>query len=137
MPRFYFHLRARGRIHTDAEGTELPDVEAARAHAVAVADELLRHAQAGTRHWSLCVEEHSREPAGNAGDAQRLDFFFADVDPSLASFSPQMRSLVSATSRRLSALTDAMRNAQATRIESRALLARARGRPQLAYVRGE
>src|SRR5690348_15956875 len=115
MPRFYFHLRARGRIHTDAEGTELPDVEAARAHALAVADELLRHARPDTRHWSLCVEERGREPADNASDVRRFDLFFADVDPSLASFSPQMRSLVRATSRRLSALTDVMRNAQATR----------------------
>jgi hypothetical protein len=137
MPRFHFHLRARGQIHRDLDGTELPDVAAARAHATGVAEELMRHAAAGTRHWSLCVEdEHEVSVEGDSGERQ-FDLYFADVDPSLAAYSPQMRLLVSDTCRRLGALTDALCAARATRIETVRLLALARGRPQLVYARGE
>jgi hypothetical protein len=130
MLRFHFHLRARGTIHRDLDGTALPDVAAARAHASAVAEELMRHSVAGTtRHWSMRVEDAS----GRA----RFDLFFADVDPSLAAYSPQMRMLVSETCRRLGALTDVLCEARATRAETRMLLARARGKPQLVFARGE
>jgi hypothetical protein len=120
-------LRARGAIHRDHDGTELADLAAARTHAEGVADELMRHSGGGTRHWSICVEDES-------GQAQ-FDLFFADIDPSLASYAPQMRILVAQTSRRLGALTDALCAARATRVETRILLARSRGSPQLVYAR--
>jgi uncharacterized protein DUF6894 len=137
MPRFHFHLRARGQIHRDLDGAELPDVAAARAHATAVAEELMRHAAAGTRHWSLRVHDESKGSIEDESGERQFDLYFADVDPSLASYSPQMRLLVGDTCRRLGALTDALCAAHATRIETLKLLARARGRPQLAYARGE
>lgn len=130
MPRFYFHLRARGMIHRDVEGAELPDLAAAHVHATAVAEELMRHSGGGTRHWSMCVEE---EESGEV----KFNLFFADVDPSLASLPPQTRMLVSQTCRRLGALTDVLCAARAARIEARMLLARARGKPHLVYARGE
>jgi hypothetical protein len=129
MPRFHFHLRARGTIHRDIEGTELPDLAAARAHAAAVADELMRHSGGGARHWSICVEDD--------GGTTQFDLYFADVDPSLAPYSPQMRTLVSQSCRRLGALTDVLCAARATHMEARMLLARARGKPQLVYARGK
>jgi hypothetical protein len=129
MPRFHFHLRARGAIHRDPDGTELPDVAAARAHAAAVAEDLMLHSGGGTRHWSMCVEDDGGEP--------QFDLFFADVDPSLAEYSPQMRALVAETCRRLGALTDALCAARAIRMETRMLLARSRRKPQLVYARGE
>jgi len=129
MPRFHFHLRARGSLHCDRDGSELPDLQAARAYARAVAEELMRHSGHATRHWSMLVEDETGQPL--------FDVFFADIDPSLASHSPQYRLLVAQTCRRLSALTDALCAARATRTESRTLLARARGKPQLVYVRGE
>jgi len=138
MSRFHFHLRARGTIHLDEEGIELPDRAAARAHAAAVAEELMRNAPAGTRHWSLAVEARS----GHGADADEeenvgrwFEVFFADVDPRLAAYSPEMQLLVRQTSRRLGALTDVLAAAQAALLESRVLLARARGRPQLACAR--
>jgi hypothetical protein len=139
MPRFHFHLRALGTIQRDVEGEELPDLAAAHAHAATVAEELMRHSPAGTRHWSLHVEEESGPSVAAAGGGDRtpFDLFFADVDPSLASYSPQMRSLVSQTCRRLGALTDALCAADATRVETRMLMARATGKPQLVYARGE
>ena len=127
--RFHFHLRARGMVHRDIDGTDLPDPAAARAHASAVVEEMLRHASGSTRHWSLCVEDESGE--------RQFDLFFADVDPTLESYAPQMRLLVSQTCRRLGALTDVLQAARVTRMEARMLLARARGKPQLVYARGE
>ena len=129
MPRFHFHLRARGTIHRDLDGTELPDVAAAKTHASAVAEELMLHSSGDTRHWSLCVTDETGE--------LQFDLFFADADPSLAAYSPQMRMLMSQTCRRLGALTDMLCVARATRMETRVLLARARGKPQLVYARGE
>jgi hypothetical protein len=128
MPRFHFHLRAHGTIHLDLEGTDLPNLAASHAHAVAVADELLRHSAARTRHWSICVED-------NAGEVQ-FDVFLADLDPSLASWPPEIRMLVTQTCRRLGALTDALRAVRRTQIETQRLLARARRKPQLVYARG-
>jgi hypothetical protein len=129
MQRFHFHLRARGTIHRDPDGTDLADLAAARAHGSAVAEELMCHSGGGTRHWSMRVEDE-------AGQWQ-FDLFFADVDPTLASYSPQMRMQVSETCRRLGALTDVLCAARATQIESRMLLARAQRKPYLVYARGE
>jgi len=127
MPRFHFHLRAPGKMHSDTVGTDLPDLAAAREHARAVAHELVRGSDVSPRHGSLRVENASGEHA--------LDLFFADVDPRLAAYSPEMRLLVAETSRRLGALTDAICALRATRIESRILIARARSKPQLAFTR--
>jgi hypothetical protein len=129
MPRFHFHLRAHGRIHRDRDGTEMPDLAAAFLHAEAVAGEMMRHAVGGERHWSIRVEDAAGQP--------RFDLFFADIDSSLDAFSPQMRLVVIDTCRRLGALTDVLCAAHATMVESRVLLARARGRPQLVYAKGE
>jgi hypothetical protein len=137
MPRFHFHLRARGTIHRDIDGTELPDLAAAHAHAATVAEELMRHGPAGTRHWSLHVEDEGEAFVEDEGEETPFDLFFADIDPSLASYPPQMRSLASQTCRRMSALTDALCAADATRVETRMLMARATGKPQLVYARGE
>ncbi len=127
MPRYHFHLRARGTIHHDREGTGLPDLAAARDHASAVAEELMRNAGGGARHWSMCVED-------GAGERQ-FDLFFADVDDGLVSYSPQMRLLVTQTGRRLGALTDTLCAVRETLIETRMLVARSRGKPYLVYAR--
>jgi hypothetical protein len=42
MPRFYFNVRDGRDLDEDEEGVELPDVEAARAEALATVEEL-RH----------------------------------------------------------------------------------------------
>lgn len=116
-------------IHRDPDGTDLPDLPAAREHALAVAEELLRHSASPTRHWSLCVEDDGGRP--------QFDLFFAEFDQSLAAYSPELRTLVTETCRRLAALTDALCAARATQMETRMLLARARRAPYLVYARGE
>ncbi len=37
MPRYHFHVRADGNLTEDREGTELPGIDAARKHALAMA----------------------------------------------------------------------------------------------------
>ncbi len=37
MPRYYFHVRAGGDLTRDPDGKDLPDIDAARKHAVAMA----------------------------------------------------------------------------------------------------
>ncbi len=129
MPRFHFHLRADGRIHPDLEGTELLDIEVVRAHASAVAQELMCNAGARPRHWSMYVEDETGE--------RQFDLFFADADPTLASYPAEWRMLISETCRRLAALTDALSIARETRRQTRILLARSQGRPHLVYARNE
>ena len=129
MPHFHFHLRARGMVYRDDDGTDFPDIAAAHEHACAVARELMWNSAGATRHWSLRVDDE-------AGTRQ-FDLYFADIDPSLAAYSPQMRLLVGQTCRRLGALADVLAAAHAIRMESRVLLARARGKPQLVHAKGE
>ena len=127
MPRFHFHLHARQTIDRDVEGTDLPDMAAARSHATEVARELMLHTKGDDRCRSLRVEDAQGE--------RQFDLLFADVDPRLAVLSPQVRCLVAETRRRLDALAEAIAQAQATRTETCMLLARARGKPQLIYSR--
>jgi len=128
MPRYHFHLRDYGTVHRDLEGTELPDVNAARAHAEGVAEELMRHSGFRTRYWSLGVEGEQGEP--------KFDLFFADVDKRLAKHPPTSRATDSETCRKIGALTDLCSALRATAMESRILLARVRRKPHLVYAGG-
>jgi hypothetical protein len=128
MPRYHFHLRDHGIVYRDLEGTDLADVNAARAHAETVAEELMRHSDFHTRYWSLGVEGWQGEP--------KFDLFFADVDKRLAQHPPTSRAAASATCRRISELTDLCCALRATLMESRILLARAKRKPHLVYAGG-
>lgn len=127
MPRFYFHLRAGGTIHSDRQGSECADNAAAHAHAFAVARQLLRNSNGATRLWSLCVEDEQGRAA--------FDLFLADVAAQLDIVPQEWQELAAQTCRRLTALTRALCAARETVLESRILLARARGKPQLVYAR--
>ena len=52
MPRYFFHIRAGNNLTEDPDGTELPDIRAAKAHAV----------KAACRIWS------ERPPRSTAND---------------------------------------------------------------------
>ena len=123
MPRFHFHLRARGAVHRDGQGIEMPNPAAAHEHALAVAQELMLHSDFRTRQWSLRVESEG-------GEAQ-FDLYFADVDPRLVPYPPQVRMTLSENCRRFGALTDMFCAARETLVESRILIARVQRRPQL------
>jgi len=51
MPLYYYHLRSRGLLFEDPEGTELPDEKAARQEALLAARELLRISDTSVRDW--------------------------------------------------------------------------------------
>ena len=127
MPRYYFHLRAEGTTHRDMSGSECPDLMAAHSEAEGVARELMHNCHHGTKLWSLRVEDE---------EARRVfDLFFADVAEIELDSSPERKAVAQETSRRLAALIDVACSAQDTMTQSAALLARARGKPQLAYAR--
>ena len=128
MPRFHFHLRAEDTIHRDLDGTDCADVSAARAHALAVAEELMHHSDRRTRHWSMRVENEDGKPA--------FDVFFADVDASLEGQPAHMRMLTAKTCRRYGALIDTLCALRATLTETRILIARAQRKPFLVYAKG-
>jgi hypothetical protein len=129
MPRFHFHLRCDATIHRDPDGTDCADVAAARAHALAVAEELMRNYERNARLWSMRVEDE----AGKAS----FDLFFADVDTSLASHPPEVRALMNDICRRHGALIDALCTMRATLNEARMAIAGARGKPHLQSARGK
>ena len=73
MPMFFFHLRNSDALH-DSEGTELPDVAAAREHATTVARELMFHTNGITQDWSdwtMTVRDD--------GDVELFSFKLSDV----------------------------------------------------------
>lgn len=127
MPRYHFHLRARGTIQRDLEGTELPNPAAAHEHASAVAQELMLHSGFRTRQWSLRVESE--------GEEAPFDLYFVDVDPRLVPYVPQVRMTLSQNCRRFGELTEAFCALRETLVESRMLMARVRGKPQLVYAK--
>src|SRR5229473_6991225 len=55
MPRYFFNLNDGQKIIPDLEGTELPDDDCARAHAIQVVRELARNREERTRSWRLAV----------------------------------------------------------------------------------
>jgi uncharacterized protein DUF6894 len=57
VPRFYFRVRDRWGEAPDGEGMELPDLEAARRHAIAGARSLMSDSVlAGVLDFGACVE---------------------------------------------------------------------------------
>jgi hypothetical protein len=55
MPRYFFNLDDGHKIISDPDGTELPDDQSAREHAVGVMQELARNREERTSTWRLIV----------------------------------------------------------------------------------
>jgi hypothetical protein len=107
-------------------GSECRDLAATRSYAKGVATELMHNCHRATRLWSLRVEDDEARHV--------FDLFFADVADQ-DEVSEEAQALARETSRRLAALIDTASSARDTMMQSAALLARARGKPQLAYAR--
>ena len=61
MPRYYFNIRDGYDLDEDEEGIELPDIEAARAEALATVEELREElADAGDIELEITDEEGNR-----------------------------------------------------------------------------
>jgi hypothetical protein len=124
MPTYSFKLRDDSGVLEDEDGVELPDDNSATQYAHDVAHELMKSREVETRAW--CLDVYA-EGGGRIGEIQ-----FARVDPTLDHLTPKWRTAVEGIAARERLLGDTINAANATVAESRALVARARGKPYLA-----
>jgi hypothetical protein len=125
MAIYTFRVRdGRGDVE-DTTGVELPDRDGAVRYANDVVRELMRSREVETRSWCLEIYE-------SGGDSLVCEIPFASIDPSLDHLTPTLRTMVESISERKRLLSDAIHNVKGTIQESRALVARARGKPYLA-----
>lgn len=128
MPVYTFNLRDGSDGIADREGIALPDPDRAMDYALWVIRELLQGNELEARQWQLDVYEDGRELI--------FSIPFASVDHSLDHLAPLLRLKLETCCNRARSLKEAMSAARATVLESRAVVARSRGRPYLAAVRG-
>jgi hypothetical protein len=128
MPVYTFDLEdGSGRIG-DEQGVVLSDRAQARDYARAVVRELMEYREAKTRSWQLDVYEDGKKA---------FEIPFDQLDRTLDHLPPELRTMVIALSDRVRSLHEVMAATYITLRESRALVARSRGRPYLATIRGE
>jgi len=128
MPRYTFELQDGERPVGDETGVWFTDRQHALDHAYDVARELMNARELQTRTWRLDVYE----------DGARVgEIPFAHLDRTLDHLNPALRTSVERGCDRLRDFRQALSAAQATVRESRALVARSRGKPYLATERGE
>ena len=116
MALFYFLLKDGRKTFPDAEGQEFADQEGARAHARAVACELMRNREAATAHWRIQVCDDYLQPLH--------DCFFADVDQTLENFPADLRGSVIKVARTAAGMNDAYQDIGASMAEMRKTLGR-------------
>lgn len=114
---------------SDREGTTLPDHDRARDYALRVVSELLSGNEVEARQWQLDVYQGRRE--------RICSIPFASVDNALDHLSPVLRRNMEISCKRIRELKEVVSAVQATVRGSRALLARLRGKPYLAFVHGD
>ena len=106
MPFFYFILKTGREKIPDREGVEFPDQDAARTHATAVAQELMRNRELRTRPWRLEVRDEDLQPC--------FEILFGAVDNSIAHLPPVYRQSVESLSWGTANLMDAFENVRTT-----------------------
>jgi hypothetical protein len=129
MPVYKFELNEGVRRIKDEIGVDLPDPRRALDHAREVVREMMGGCETQTRSWQLNVYDTS---------GQRLfEIPFAGLDRTLDHLAPEFRTMVAELSDRIRSLKEVVGAATITVRESRALVARSRGRPYLATHSGE
>lgn len=123
MPVYTFKLRDGSGDVEDTTGVQFRDQDSAVRYAHDVVHELMKSRELQTRSWRLEVYE--------AGSLV-CEIPFAKMDPSLDHLTPTLRTMVEGLSERKRLLGDVIHTVKATVQESRALVARARGKPYLA-----
>lgn len=129
MPLYTFELREGSAPLSDDAGIHLPDRESALAYAKDVARELMQGREEETRFWRLDVHENRKERV--------FELAFAALDPTLDHVRPELRSMLELVCDWRRSSREAVHAARITMRESRALVARSRGRPYLASIAGE
>lgn len=128
MPLYTFELQDGQHPVGDETGVWFADRERALDHAHRVARELMSAREVQTRTWRLDVYE----------DGSRVEQIpFVHLDPTLDCLNPTLRTDVERCYDTLRDFKQAMSVARATMQESRALVARSRGKPYLATDGGK
>ena len=120
MPNYTFELRDGSDPIEDDVGVILTDHQDAYQYARGVVRELMSGREAQTRTWRLYVYENSEKRV--------FAITFASLDETLAHLQPELRVLVEGLCERDGRLREATQSAVR---ESRARLARSRGKPYL------
>jgi len=128
MPLYTFELQDGERAVGDETGLWFADRERALDHAHDVARELMTAREVQTRTWRLDVYEDGRR-------VEEISFVHLDV--TLDHLAPTLRTSVERWCDTLRDFKQVMSTARVTVRESRALVARSRGKPYLAAVGGE
>jgi hypothetical protein len=123
MPVYTFKLRDGSGDIEDSTGVQFHHQENAFRYAHDVVYELMKSRELETRSWRLDVYE---------GGSPIYEIPFVSVDQSLDHLPPKLRTMVEGLSERRRQLGDALHTVKATVQESRALVARSRGKPYLA-----
>ncbi len=76
MPRYFFNLNDGSKIIPDPDGTELSDIDSARAHAFRVMRELARNREEMTSGWRLIVHEGNGIPCFELAFASANDTMY-------------------------------------------------------------
>ncbi len=128
MPLYTFELRDGSRSIADTVGVNFADRDLALCYAYEVVRELMGCRERQTRTWRLDVyEDHDRRV---------FEIPFARLDETLDHLAPHWRSRIEDLCDRSRALHETYNAARITMHESRALIARSRGRPYLATEGG-
>jgi hypothetical protein len=129
MPLYTFELLQGTAPLSDDKGVYLPDRAMALAYGKEVARELMRGREGQTRSWRLDIYEDHRERV--------FELSFAAIDHTLDHLVPDLRTMVERLCNNYRTWREAVHAAGLTVRESRALVARSRGKPYLAAVAGK
>jgi hypothetical protein len=129
MPLYTFELRDGSSGIADTVGVQLADRDQALSYACDVVHELMIACERQTRTWRLDVyEDHDRRV---------FQIPFARLDETLDHLRPHWRTQIEDLCDRSRSLREVHTAASMTVRESRALVARSRGKPYLAVDRGQ
>jgi hypothetical protein len=129
MPLYTFELRDGSCGIADTVGVNLVDRDEALCYAHEVVRELMTCCERETRTWQLDVYEDF--------DRRVFEIPFARLDETLDHLGPGWRSRIEDLCTRSLFLREIYSAARVTMRESRALVARSRGKPYLAAERGQ
>lgn len=129
MPNYTFELRDGSGGIDDETGVALTDSADALHYAQTIVHELMRSREAQTRTWRLDVYDEA--------GACVIELPFASVDPTLDHLRPELRAMVEKFCDRRRSVDELVYIARNTVSESRALVAKSRGKLYVAARSGE
>ena len=128
MPRYHFNLHDGHGVRPDLDGIVLPHIEAAHEHGLVVAGELMRNREPRARFWKLDVCDTDGEVL--------LEIDFAQVDYTLNHLGAEVRGSLIHFGETIRTVAKTIAECRMTVLQSRALMARADGKPYVVSDNG-